>query len=88
MLLPSSVDPGPATLRIEWLMAVPACFGPALGVALRAARETYETAALPLSYVGADPEWPMLVYSRPWSDQRGEAVDSPSSLAASTMRSS
>ena len=29
------------------------CIGPPLGVALRRARETYETVALPLSYVGA-----------------------------------
>jgi hypothetical protein len=30
-------------------------------VALRIGPETYETAALPLSYVGADQEWPMLM---------------------------
>ncbi len=32
---------------------MPVCIGPPLGVALRRGRETYETAALPLSYVGA-----------------------------------
>ena len=41
-------------------MTVPVCIGHPLGVALRMARETYETAALPLSYVGADQELPML----------------------------
>jgi hypothetical protein len=30
------------------------CIGSPLGVALRRGPETYETAALPLSYVGAD----------------------------------
>ena len=34
--------------------SLPVCIGPPLGVALRIARETYETAALPLSYVGAE----------------------------------
>jgi hypothetical protein len=36
------------------LISVPVCIGPPLGVALRRGPETYETAALPLSYVGAD----------------------------------
>jgi hypothetical protein len=33
-------------------MSVPVCIGLPLGVALRRGPETYETAALPLSYVG------------------------------------
>jgi len=36
----------------EQLITVPVCIGPPLGVAMRIARETYETSALPLSYVG------------------------------------
>ncbi len=39
----------------EWAdcVTVPVCIGPPLGVALRRGPESYETAALPLSYVGA-----------------------------------
>jgi hypothetical protein len=47
------VDPGRATPRNEQLISVPVCIGFPSAVALRIARETYETAALPLSYVGA-----------------------------------
>ena len=38
---------------VRLVITVPVCTGPPLGVALRIARENYETAALPLSYVGA-----------------------------------
>jgi hypothetical protein len=38
--------------RVQQITA-PVCTCPPLGVALRIAPETYETAALPLSYVGA-----------------------------------
>jgi len=47
-----SGDPGRASPRNEQLISVPVCIGPPLGVALRIRPETYETAALPLSYVG------------------------------------
>jgi hypothetical protein len=38
--------------RNEQLIRVPVCMDPATLVALRRGRESYETAALPLSYVG------------------------------------
>jgi len=47
--------------RLVQQITVPICACPPLGVAMHIARETYETAALPLSHVGADQEWPMLL---------------------------
>ena len=43
---------GGQTPRNEQLISVPVCIGFPSAVAPRIARETYETAALPLSYVG------------------------------------
>jgi len=44
--------PTDLTTGIQQLIGVPVCIGPPSTVALRIGRETYETAALPLSYVG------------------------------------